>query len=133
TIYNFGFVLYILDGGHTRSLNNINVMEKYSLDQYFKETAPEDYRFLDYYQYRKSKEDFTSRPLVDSMEGPVKSREGETTSTTTRWGPPVVPRRGNTHTTMVGACVPLTLWRSLDPVVKHRSKFVDVNQFWNEK
>ena len=35
-------------------------MESYLLDQYFKETAPEKYRFLDYYQYCKSKEDFTN-------------------------------------------------------------------------
>lgn len=54
-------------------------------------------------------------PLADSMEGPVKSREGVNTSMTmvdacvpsTLWrpvmvfvevGPPRVPRRGNTHT-----------------------------------
>ncbi|CAH1758076.1 1204_t:CDS:2, partial [Entrophospora sp. SA101] len=69
---------------------------EYSLDQYFKETAPKDYQFLGYYQYRKSQKDFTNnfclearrlnkcleylvecRPLADSMEGPVKSREGK--------------------------------------------------------
>ncbi len=41
--------------------------------------------------------------LAGSMEGPVKSREGEHTSTTT-----------------VSAYVPLTLWRSLDPVVIYK-------------
>ncbi|CAG8639531.1 8830_t:CDS:10 [Ambispora gerdemannii] len=59
------------------------------------------------------------------MEGPVKSREGEHTSTTT-----------------VSAYAPLTLWRSLDPVVvykfcrdpvvNHRKRNVDIDKFWNE-
>ncbi|CAJ0886355.1 14527_t:CDS:2, partial [Entrophospora sp. SA101] len=97
---------------------------EYSLDQYFKETAPKDYQFLGYYQYRKSQKDFTNnfclearrlnkcleylvecRPLADSMEGPVKSREGKHLPQL-RWGSPVVLKRGNTHTTMAGACVP---------------------------
>ena len=43
------------------------------------------------------------RSLAGSMEDPVKSREREHTSTTT-----------------VSACVPLTLWRSLDPVVVYK-------------
>ncbi|CAG8696382.1 11777_t:CDS:2, partial [Ambispora leptoticha] len=59
------------------------------------------------------------------MEGPVKSREGEHTSTTTRWGPPAVLRRGNTHTTMAGAYVPPDL-------TNHRKKYVDIDKFWNE-
>ncbi|CAG8445501.1 15019_t:CDS:10 [Funneliformis caledonium] len=88
---------------------------------------------------------------ASSMEDPVKSREGEHTSTTTRWGPPAVLRRGNTHTTMAGACVPpdLTAFiRSrcgllcqqfsylkaplLSAFPNHRNKNVDIDRFWNE-
>ncbi|RUS28800.1 hypothetical protein BC938DRAFT_481433 [Jimgerdemannia flammicorona] len=75
-------------------------------------------------------------PLADSMEGPVKSREGV-----------------NTSMTMVDACVPSTLWcHSLsrhgpqsDCIIScgggvlqesregnHRRKNKDINQFWNE-
>ncbi|CAI2193011.1 1973_t:CDS:2, partial [Funneliformis geosporum] len=84
------------------------------------------------------------------MEGPVKSREGEHTSTT-RWGPSAVLRRGNTHTTMAGARVPPDLtafirsrcglhcqWLSFsrahcyEDKINHRNKNLDIGKFWNE-
>ncbi|CAG8521994.1 12803_t:CDS:2 [Acaulospora colombiana] len=72
------------------------------------------------------------------MEDPVKFKEREHTSTTTRWGPPAVLRRGNTHTTMAGAYVPpdLTAFiRSRCGLLcqgNHRKKNVDIDKFWNE-
>ena len=42
-------------------------MESYLLDQYFEETAPEKYRFLDYYQYRKSQKDFTNNFRLEAQ------------------------------------------------------------------
>ncbi|GES90013.1 hypothetical protein RCL_jg23794.t1 [Rhizophagus clarus] len=127
-------------------------MEKYSVDEYFETMTPEKYRFLDYYKDRKNQDDFTNnfrletrrlhkylRYLVEiGMEDPVKSQEGKHTSTTTRWGPPAVLRRGNTHTTMAGACVPpdLTAFiRSCCGLLcqwNHRKKNVDIDKFWNE-
>ncbi|RUS34302.1 hypothetical protein BC938DRAFT_481360 [Jimgerdemannia flammicorona] len=140
---------------------------------YFQQNSPENYRFLDFYRHRQNQIDFTydfrseafalrkclefmvehevdnvkqgRHRLAGSMEGPVKSREGEIyfhdyggclravhfkgvipswsaslagSASLTEVGPPRVPRRGNMLTQLwrVPTCH-LTLWRSLDPVV----------------
>ncbi|RHZ83480.1 hypothetical protein Glove_92g19 [Diversispora epigaea] len=59
--------------------------------EYFEQTSPNEYRFLDYYQYRRKQDDFTCsfRREADSLQrylnSLVESRYG---------GPAEVPRRG---------------------------------------
>ncbi|KAG9286545.1 hypothetical protein G9A89_014711 [Geosiphon pyriformis] len=94
----------------------------HTFDQYFKETAPENYRFLDYYQYRKGQDDFTNnfrleaRRLKKCLEYLVENGSNIEKHAAQRlpkglqldciiW-PSSNPEKGNTHTTMVGACVP---------------------------
>ncbi|CAG8505417.1 7996_t:CDS:2 [Paraglomus occultum] len=90
---------------------------------YFKETTPDNYRFLDFYQYRSKQEDFTFsfqkeadklRKDLDLIlkNGPEENKKGAIRlKQSFKYGRlPVVPRRGKTHTTTVGTCLLLTLW-----------------------
>ncbi|CAG8543540.1 7159_t:CDS:2 [Diversispora eburnea] len=97
-------------------------MEKHPLE-YFKETEPRKYQFYDCYQYRRGQKDFAFNFRLEATSAwniwrnmiPLWS-----TSLTISYGLSCRgrPSRGDiTHTTTMSACVPLTLCRSLDPVV----------------
>ncbi|CAG8734725.1 15219_t:CDS:2 [Cetraspora pellucida] len=116
--------------------------------EYFETTPPEKYRFLDYYQYCKSQDGFTvnfrqeAKRLQVALEHLVKNESGLRKQKAQCLLDVFEAKRVHTSTTTVSAYAPLTLWRSLDPVVvykfcrdpvvNHRKKNVDVDKFWNE-
>nr|CAG8448490.1 4545_t:CDS:2 [Entrophospora candida]CAG8523809.1 3235_t:CDS:2 [Entrophospora candida] len=81
---------------------------EYSLDQYFKETAPKDYQFLGYYQYRKSQKDFTNNFCLEA-------------------------RRLNKCLEYLVECGSTLEKQTAQRLHNdHRSKNIDINKFWNE-
>ena len=99
--------------------------------------TPEKYRFLDYYQYHKSQDDFTSNFRLEAqrlhkcLEYLVKNgsdlklkiylmslRRVSFSFHFDHWQ--ALWRTLLSSTATVSACVPLTLWRSLDPVMVYK-------------
>ncbi|CAB4445538.1 unnamed protein product [Rhizophagus irregularis] len=86
-------------------------MEKYPLDEYFETTTPEKYRFLGYYQYRKSQDDFTSNFRLEAQ------RLHKCLEYLVENGSDLKKRKAQ---------------NLLDVFEKHRNKNVDIDRFWNE-
>ncbi|CAB4469016.1 unnamed protein product [Rhizophagus irregularis] len=86
-------------------------MEKYPLDEYFETTTPEKYRFLGYYQYRKSQDDFTSNFRLEAQ------RLHKCLEYLVENGSDLKKQKAQ---------------NLLDVFEKHRNKNVDIDRFWNE-
>nr|CAG8619389.1 8927_t:CDS:2 [Entrophospora candida] len=81
----------------------------YLLDQYFKETAPAKYQFLDYYQHRKSQKDFTNNFRLEAQR----------------------LRKCLEHLVEYGS-TPEKQTAAQRLLNSHRNRCVDVDKFWNE-